>query len=219
MSACTKNNTDSSNYAYYADHTGELVSKLYGRETLYKKGLSIYTAINKDLSDVLQRSLEDNLFRLARKYSFEGALFHVQSGEAALFLKSLKQGQGWSALAAIKDKKYPWKSTKKQLVAGERYYAMVVAVSRNVLNVSTGADLFKIKINRFTRKNNLIYGDFIIVGVKDNGMLRVENMPSIQSAGVILDNRSSDVLAISGGLSYELSRYNRALYADRKSVV
>ncbi|MGC8927139.1 MAG: penicillin-binding protein 1A [Myxococcota bacterium] len=106
------------------------------------------------------------------------------------------------------------------LEEGRIYLGIVTGIEKDNIQIFSGESVLEIKYPKVHRENNkenkLKKGDVIFYVVLSNGSLKIANPPLIQGAVVLLDNKSGDILGLSGGYSYVINEFNRAYQAERQ---
>lgn len=207
---------------YFAEEVRRELSAKYGENDLYKGGLSVRTTLDPKLQEIADRALQDGLEAYDRRHGWRGpfatidpagdwlvqlskvelpsdlpgwrlaAVRRVEDGGAEIGLDD--GGEGYVPLSELR-----W--ARKQLKDGRRGSSVkragdVVAVG-DVILVDLVAENSK----------GVPYPD------KTYGLRQI---PEINGAIVALDPHTGRVLAMSGGYSFALSKFNRAVQAKRQ---
>ena len=171
----------------------------YGTETLYSEGLVIKTSLNTDLQQLAEESLINGLIQYDKNQGWRGVVGNLN--EHNLELKE-----------AIKKTKNPfpnkWFLTKVEKVDSVKLFLS----SNNLKNIKVDLSLKPNKwlINKKFKKDDLLFIE------KYNSSYVVRQIPNVNGAIIVIDPFSGDVLAMSGGFSFQLSQFNRSTQAKRQ---
>ncbi|MGE4504117.1 MAG: penicillin-binding protein 1A [Desulfovibrionaceae bacterium] len=210
--------------AYYLEEVRRWLIEKYGEETVYTKGLSVYTACDPKHQAQAEQALKDGLVASAKRRGWAGAPRHVEDPVA--------QGK-----ILVEEQRTP-----EELTPGAWVTAVVDSVSGERAKVRFGhlRGIIPVESVHWCRKPNpekatdfvpsvkdvrqvLKPGDVVSASVKaapakegDPWTLNLEIVPEVQGAIVSMDPKSGEVLALSGGFDYLQSEFNRATQAKRQ---
>ncbi|MDD4952480.1 MAG: transglycosylase domain-containing protein, partial [Desulfovibrionaceae bacterium] len=208
---------------YYLEEVRRWLIARYGEDEVYEGGLTVYTPCDLFHQAAAEKALRNGLAASARRRGWIGPLGRLEPGQAQEFLRA----------EADLDRTYAKGDWVKVLVAAVDAAGAEVRFGseRGLIPVSSmdwcrtpdpkkaPEDVPKIKDARKV----LAVGDLVWASVesapgKAGGpwRLNLEREPEIEGAIVSLDPRTGDVLALSGGFSFERSQFNRATQARRQ---
>ena len=184
---------------YFYEEIRKKLFSNYGKETLYSEGLVIKTSLNSDLQNLAEESLVNGLIQYDKKQGWRGVVGNLN--EYNLEFKEV-----------IKKIKNPfpnkWFLTKIDKVGSDKLF-----LSNNKLKkieVDLNVKTNKWLINKKFQKDDLLFIE------KYNLSYVIRQTPNVNGAIIVIDPFSGDVLAMSGGFSFQLSQFNRATQAKRQ---
>ena len=208
---------------YFTEFIRHQVERKYGKETLYQKGLRIYTTLDLSLQRTAQKSMEAGLRDLDKREGFRGPLHTLPPREVKELLNKKKgpwiplpQKEMFEGVVLSKDdsKKFytVWVEDRKGILPfSEMSWALTIKPTPNYKpqKVKTPGDL-------------LNTGDVIHVRVKESPkkeqapVLTLEQEPLVQGALLCLDPKTGHVRAMVGGRDFSESQFNRAVSSRRQ---
>ena len=218
---------------YFEEAVRRQVNEKYGDKTLYEGGLSVRTTLEPRLQAMAEKALHEGLENYDRRHGWRGAItkLSISSGwkerlseinrplgkvewqHAIIYdlqndgvVIGLKDGShGFISLTELK-----W---ARQWRPGEKLGPVVKDVTDvvnigDVIAVSVLENAAQVAIASFYDDN----------GNKINALPQyaLKQVPAIEGAIVVLDPHTGRVLAIVGGLDYNISQFNRAIQAERQ---
>lgn len=196
---------------FYTEEVRRQVEAKYGRDGLYKEGLSIYTTLNQNAQKLAEAALDKGLRELDKRHGYRGPHRHVPQDQWPEFVKNLREdnheaGQGAVVEALVvgydkKAKKYDIDlgGTGGQLSTGEAKWAQGY--------FSRGSKGFK-------------PGDVIWVSLgqqeNERWTTRLEQEPEVQGSIMSMAPDTGKVLCMVGGRNFKESQFNRATQAVRQ---
>ena len=171
----------------------------YGTETLYSEGLIIKTSLNSDLQYLAEESLINGLIKYDKNQGWRGVIGNLKDydGEFKDVIKKIKNP-------------FPnkWFLTKIEKVSLDKLFVS----SNNLKNIEVDLNLKTNQwlVNQKFEKNDLLFIE------KNNLSYVVRQIPNVNGAIIVIDPFSGDVLAMSGGFSFQLSQFNRSIQAMRQ---
>jgi len=207
---------------YFAEDVRRELVEHVGEDGLYKGGLSVRTTLDPRLQDIARASLRAGLVAYDRRHGWRGPIAQLDGKDAwqnELMQIAVPPGGGdWSMAAVIT-------VTPEQADIG-------------FVDGSTGMiPLAELKWARKWLKGEnrgarvkavgevVAVGDVVFVSPKaedsegkpyPDGTYRLEQVPEINGAIVALDPHTGRVLAMTGGLDFAQSEFNRATQAFRQ---
>ena len=171
----------------------------YGTETLYSEGLIIKTSLNSDLQYLAEESLINGLIKYDKNQGWRGVIGNLKDydGEFKDVIKKIKNP-------------FPnkWFLTKIEKVSLDKLFVS----SNNLKNIEVDLNLKTNQwlVNQKFEKNDLLFIE------KNNLSYVVRQIPNVNGAIIVIDPFSGDVLAMSGGFSFQLIQFNRSIQAMRQ---
>ena len=171
----------------------------YGTETLYSEGLVIKTSLSTDLQQLAEESLISGLIKYDKTMGWRGAVGNLN-----------EYNIGFDEI--IKKTKNPFPN-KWFLAKIEKADSIKLFLSsNNIKNIEVDLSLKinKWLINKKFKKNDLLFIE------KYNSSYVIRQIPNVNGAIIVINPFSGDVLAMSGGFSFQLSQFNRSTQAKRQ---
>ena len=217
---------------YFVEEVRKYLERKYGAKQLYENGLSVYTSLDVDLQIGANRALDAGLRKLDKRRGF-------RKPRRNLFAegRSLEQYREdrWERLI-VPEQVVPAVvmaiGTAKKAPAPSKTSSPVPLAQRPVPSGSVrlrigryAADLGKAGVawtRRASAAEMLKPGDLIEVRVQKvddtAGALTVtlEQTPLVDGAVLAIDNKTGQIRAMVGGLSFARSKFNRATQAYRQ---
>lgn len=211
---------------YFTEHIRQYIEKAYGSETLYTKGLNIFTSVNVEMQKAALLEMRKGLSALDKRQGYRGPLKHLEIEEIEPYI---------NGLAGSPELNLP---EENKIVRG-----VVIAVNnkKNYVKVRLGNnDTGRILLNdmKWARTPDpdkeyyearirhpgeaLSVGDAILVKTKNKieksntWRLELEQMPEVQSALLCLESETGYVKAMVGGIDFKASQFNRAIQSRRQ---
>lgn len=192
----------------------DLIDK-YGYDHVYQDGYSVYTNLNKELQKYSDEALREGLIDYDRKHGFKGPINNIKfkADEWKSIIKSAEvpEGSGKWRLAIV-------------ISSGDSSSTIGLRDgSKGVIPVSNLAWARKRLSGGYVGKKVekasevLKSGDIVLVS-QDPGSsnFKLEQIPEVNGAVVVIHPKTGKVLALSGGFSFRGSKYNRAVQAMRQ---
>ena len=207
---------------YFAEEVRRELVERFGDGALYEGGLSVRTTLDPRLQRIAQQSLRDGLVAYDRRHGWRGPVARLKDPAAwatALPDIEVPAGAGDWRLAAVVD-----------VEAGGAGIGFVDGTT----GVIPLAELRWAREWRPEQKRGpsikaadavLAPGDVVLVSAVTQdadanpypeGSFRLEQIPDINGAVVAIDPHTGRVLAMTGGLDFEASEFNRATQAWRQ---
>lgn len=193
---------------YFVEEVRKDIENTYGAKQLYENGLSIQTGLDVRLQEAGNHALDEGLRRLDRRRGFRKPARNV-----------IKEGHTIDAF-----RQQRWDRSMKP---GDIVPAVVTDVEGGAVKARAGT--FTVTIDRkglaWTGKSPaqlVTRGDLIetrlvnIDTASGEATGSLEQPPSVEGAFIAIDNRTGQIRAMSGGFSFERSKFNRATQALRQ---
>ncbi|MFO7785405.1 MAG: penicillin-binding protein 1A [Thermodesulfobacteriota bacterium] len=210
---------------YFTEHVRKYLEEAYGRETLYRGGLKVYTTLDLPRHRMAQEAVAQGLRDLDKREGYRGPVRRLRAEEIDGYLDSAEES---------------FKS--KPLEDGDIVEAAVLAVEddKKRVIVGLGADkgVLPLKHMKWARKPNpkihysaalvrrpsrvLERGDVVLVRILEPAgepaawIVALEQEPEVQGALICMEPDTGRVLTMVGGRDFAESQFNRAVQARRQ---
>jgi len=184
---------------YFYEEIRKKLFSNYGAETLYSEGLVIKTSLDTDLQYLAEESLVKGLIQYDKNQGWRGVIGNLNEYNTK-FENVIKK--------IINPFPNKWFLTKLDKVGSDKLFLS----SNEFKNIEVDLTL-KINnwlINKKFKKNDLLFIE------KYNSSYVVRQIPKVNGAIIVIDPFSGDILAMSGGFSFDLSQFNRSTQAKRQ---
>jgi penicillin-binding protein 1A len=194
---------------YFVEEVRKDLEIKYGAQQIYENGLSIQTALDVHLQEAANKALDDGLRRLDRLRGFRRPDRNV-----------VKEGHDPETFRFSR-----WDRTMRE---GDVVPAVVTAVDAASIQVRAGRLTATIDRKGFAWTNRTSATQLVTVGDVVDARLgavdlaagtataTLEQPPLVQGAFLAIDNRTGQVRAMSGGFSFDRSKFNRSTQALRQ---
>lgn len=202
---------------YYSEAVRLEVMEKFGKDALYEKGLTIHTNLVPELQKIADEALQKGLIDYDRRHGYKGPIGNYKFQNNKEWLEGLKlQGK----FTAVEGWQYA-------ICLGVNQHTVTIGLENGKKGLITLKDLSwarkRLKDNFVGSKITspmqvLKKGDIILVSKKKgkNNEYFLEQIPDANGALVAIQPHTGKVLALSGGFSFTLSHYNRAIQAQRQ---
>ncbi len=183
---------------FYEEIRKELFLK-FGKDKLYSDGLIIKTALDTNIQKSANLSLIEGLLEYEKRQGWNGL---IENTTLQNFLKNVSYFQ----------KNNPFFPKWEVVIIDSINKNKLVALnhSENKINISLDN-----KYNNWLTNEIFNKGDVIYVEKKDSTYI-IKQEPKVNGAIIVLDSYNGDILALSGGYSFNKSEFNRATQAKRQ---
>ncbi len=205
---------DSTIAPYYLEEVRKYLEAKYGAKALYESGLTVRTSFDPELQRLANRAIDRGIRRIDKRRGYRRPTRNVL--DEGHTLDGFRHEQ-WS----------------RPMVTGDIVPALVVDVdpkgsASHGARVRIGAIRSELtpdgfKWTRRTSAADLVrVGDLIEVELStlepgaSEAVVSLEQAPILQGALVAVENRTGEILAMVGGLSFARSKFNRATQAYRQ---
>ena len=212
---------------YFVEEVRKYLERKYGAKQLYENGLSVYTSLDVDLQLAANRALDAGLRKLDKRRGFRKPRRNVLDEKRPIeqyredrWDRPIAPGQVVPAVVVA------FGTAKKTAPAQGPLVTRPIPAGAARLRIGKyAADLTKAGIawtGRAAPSEILRAGDLVDVRVQEvdeaSGALTVtlEQTPLVDGALLALDNKTGQIRAMVGGLSYSRSKFNRAIQAYRQ---
>jgi len=200
---------------FFAEEIRREITNRFDDKALYEGGLVVHATIDPQLQDYADQALISGLEAYDRRHGWRGPIAKTEGSFGPQWLELLK------------------KTSLRADVIGNLVAAVTNVDATGADIVFTEGDIGRIpfatmrwarpwiagqRVGAAPRKPSdvLDVGDVIAVKANDDGTYDLYQIPAIDGAIVALDPHTGRVLAMSGGLSYLRSEFNRATQAQRQ---
>ncbi len=207
---------------YFAEEVRRELVDRFGDGALYEGGLSVRTTLDPHLQRIAQLSLRDGLVAYDRRHGWRGPVAQLKDPAAwQTELPGIKQPPGsgdWqlAAVVAIDAAKASIgfvDGTRGTLPLSELRWARAWLPDQKRGASIKAAD-------QVLAAGDVVLVSAVMVDSEDQpypaGTYRLEQIPEINGAIVALDPHTGRVLALTGGLDFRASEFNRATQAWRQ---
>jgi penicillin-binding protein 1A len=214
---------------YFVEEVRKYLERKYGAKQLYENGLSVYTSLDVDLQVAATRALDDGLRQLDKRRGFRKPRRNLLAEGRAIaqyrddaWERPPTIGQVEPAIVVAVGRTTAVRSRNAAFTPGERPVPPGSARLRiGEYTADLGRDGIK-WTGRTSPADILAPGDLIearVTRIDDAAKVlgvTLEQRPLVDGAVLAIDNRTGQVLAMVGGLSFARSKFNRATQAYRQ---
>jgi penicillin-binding protein 1A len=214
---------------FFVEEVRKYLERTYGAKQLYENGLSVYTSLDVDLQLAANQALEDGLRRLDKRRGFrkprrnllaEGRSIDeyqedrwerpIAAGQvvpAVVVALGTPRGRRPSAAAALPGRKPVPPGAARLRVGHYRAELGREAIGwtgrTSVADLVEPGDLIDVRVLKVDEPSALL-------------TVSLEQTPLMDGALLALDNKTGQILAMVGGMSFARSKFNRAVQAYRQ---
>ncbi len=185
---------------YFNEEIRKILYNKYGKDILYKEGLIIKTTISTDLQSIADKVLIEGLISYDIKQGWRGVLKNLQF---PIYSNKFKKeefknpfSKKWILVQLLK------KSNNNKFI--------VIDDKKKEYQID-----LNLENNLWLKNKKFLKGDIFFIEFKKNNFI-IRQIPEVNGSIVVLNPHNGDVLALSGGLSFKLSEFNRATQAKRQ---
>ena len=228
---------------YFAEEVRRELLARYGDKDLYQAGLSVRVSLDPKLQGFADKALRQALISYDRRHGYRGALSHLDirtewwTKLAALGVPPGADEVGWRlAMVLSTDAEgavigFPDQSTARipfsELTWAKKPLeeAKVGPPPKNAGDVLSPGDAILVEpVKAEPPKDSKLKAQTVAAGtagtapaVPKEPLFGLRQIPAVSGAIVALDPHTGRVLAMTGGFSYEMSQFNRAIQAKRQT--
>ena len=198
--------------AYFAEEIRQYIEKSeqFGVENLYQRGLKVYSTLDLRIQQMAEAALQRGLRRFDKRRGFRKPARNVVA-------------------EGLDPETYRDPSWSNEVYAIEKLYpAVVLDVAPAKLTVRLHRDRLELPPEAWswTKKKTLVgvlkRGDVIHVLQREDEKTKtrawtLDQMPQVQGAVVVIDVKSGEIVAMSGGYDFQMSKFNRAVQSRRQT--
>ena len=184
---------------YFYEEIRKRLFDKYGEKKFYTDGLVIKTSLNSKLQNIANNSLLKGLIDYDKRHGWRGSLGkdEVNSNNIKNYILKFKNP-------------FPnkWKIVQ------------IKYINKNLINVIDKNSIeFTIDLNfsenEWLKKEVFTIGELLFVEIINRDLI-IRQIPDVNGAIIVLNPHSGNVLAMSGGFSFNLSQFNRSTQAKRQ---
>jgi penicillin-binding protein 1A len=194
---------------YFLEEVRKAIEERYGAEQLYERGLSIQTGLDVALQQAVNQALDDGLRRIDKPKGWRQPKRNVVTEGHAVdsfrhprWDRSMREGQVVPAVVTAADAStIRARAGSISTTIDRKGFAWTRKTSGSQL-VKTG-DLIEVRLGAINDETKTAPGT-------------LEQPPAVEGAILAIDNRTGQIRAMTGGFSFERSKFNRATQAYRQ---
>ena len=210
---------------YYTEHVRKYVEAKYGRDALYKEGLTIHTAVNIEQQKAGQAAINHGLHELDKRQGYRGPLKHLEPEQFEAFSQEIQDNlekhpleeesiiQG--VVIAVNDSEQ-----KATVRIGSEQGDLLLEDMKWARKPDPEVPNYDVKVEKVS--DVLKVGDVILARVKaqqkETGQwdLSLEQRPTVEGGLLCMEAETGYVKAMIGGRDFKVSQFNRAIQARRQ---
>lgn len=182
--------------SYFAEEVRREMIDAYGKDSIYKEGLSIRSTVDPSYQNIAVIALRDGLAAYDRRHGWRGPVKSgLSTSDFQNKLQDIDKPEGF-----LKD----WQ------------LAMVMDSSGSIGLEDGSKGTIGEDDRKWASNKSLKAGDVIMVDKVKGNTYALKQIPKIQGAIVVIDPHTGRVLAMQGGWKFDKSQYNRATQAKRQ---
>ena len=200
---------------YFVEEVRQFLERKYGPETVREKGLRVYTTLNIKTQQEAEDALKTGLRNDDKRRGWRGPQQNI-----------LKQHLLTPDGRPISLGTYVNEDWRQPIAVGDLVNGLVMEVKPDYAEVRFGHVTARIFPADFSWTKKTLAADvfapgdvdlFLIKEVKGNTAKAVlDQDPDVQGALLAIDNSTGEIKAMVGGYDWSLSKYNRAVQAERQ---
>src|ERR1051325_2026182 len=197
--------------AYFAEEIRQYIehNEKFGLENLYQRGLKVYSTLDFRIQQAAEVSLQRGLRAWDRRRGFRT---HARNLMSEGIDPAAYKDASWSNDALVPDKLYT------AVVMDVDKGGVAARVNREQIALPPAA--FK-WTQKTTMEGVLRRGDIIYVRIDEDPKThartwKLDQLPQVQGAVVIMDVKTGEVRALVGGYDFQISKFNRAIQSRRQ---
>ena len=200
---------------YFVEEVRQFLERKYGPETVREKGLRVYTTLNIKTQQQAEDALKTGLRNDDKRRGWRGPQQNI-----------LKQHLLTPDGRPISLATYVNEDWRQPIAVGDLVNGLVMDVKADYAEVRFGRLTARIFPADFSWTKKTLATDafapgdvdlFLIKEVKGNtAKVALDQDPDVQGALLAIDNSTGEIRAMVGGYDWSLSKYNRAVQAERQ---
>jgi penicillin-binding protein 1A len=214
---------------YFAEEVRRDIFERYGEKKLYEGGLSVRTTLDPKIQVMARKTMVAGLVRYDEEQGYRGAIQKLDiSGDWGVKLaevKSLSDISPWQMAVVLETSDQSARvgfQPGRDLggaVSKDRKTGLVSLDGVKWAKASGGAGKGRTPtaVSQVLQPGDVVYVDPLFKdGNPVDGQYRLEQIPEVSGAMVVMDPNTGRVLAMVGGFSFDQSQFNRATQAYRQ---
>jgi penicillin-binding protein 1A len=197
--------------AYFAEEIRQYIehSDKYGVEDLYRSGLKVYSTLDLQMQQVAEAALQRGLRRFDKNRGFRKPTRNLI---AEGLDPDTYRDPSWSNEAYAVDKLYP------AVVKSAMSDGLTVRVNKDVIELPPEAYSWTQhkRLDGVLKRGDLVYVRLNLDKKTNAKSWMLDQMPQVQGAVVILDVKTGEIRAMTGGYDFQISKFNRAFQSRRQ---
>ncbi len=197
---------------YFSEEIRQYIeqNKKFGVENLYQRGLKVYSTMDLPLQEAVEKALQRGLRRWDRRRGFRRPARNLIAEGAD---PETYKDPSWSNDPYTTDKLY------SAVVMHVGPSGVTARINRDNIELIPKAFVWT---ERSSMEGVLKRGDLIWVRLDEDSktkarMWKLDQLPQVQGAAVILDVKTGEVRSMVGGYDFQLSKFNRAIQSRRQT--
>ena len=217
---------DTVDAAYFTEEVRRELVNLYGEQVLYAGGLSVRTTLDPTLQEIAETTLLEGLVEYDHRHGWRGAIAQLSGYDLNNWHQSLdavprpaKMPDIWqvavvldvsndSARIGLSDSS-SGKINLEDTTWAQKFLSRNSrgAAVKSMADVLSVGDVIAVRSKDFDKNTNSEESDYVYT---------LQQIPQVDGAIVAMDPNTGRVLAMTGGISYTSSEFNRATQAMRQ---
>ncbi|MEW6213693.1 MAG: PBP1A family penicillin-binding protein [Nitrospirota bacterium] len=207
---------------YFIEYIRRGLEERYGEETVYKRGLRVYTTLNRMAQLHAAKALQEGLRELDKRRGWRGPLEHKKEINIEKELKSrglmgtaiTNPGDISSGLVLKVSEREAMIKTRgikgKLSIEDARWASNIIDTKKGTRKV-----LKDFKLTQILKPKDIVKVSIKSIYRSDVRLL-LEQEPEVEGAIVVLEPNTGFIRALVGGYDFVRSEFNRAVYAKRQ---
>lgn len=228
---------------YLTDLIKRIMEEKFSKKKISSNGFKIYTTINKKIQKIAKKTLKKNLKKIEKKNINKLIIKeNIKTNEIKEKVKEIKNllfknkkninNKIWN-LKNIKNFKNLNKENIKNIISvkkikkNQNSFVIIKKVDykNNEIKLDLGSKKVILKMPEIKKKKTQndkakIFNEFDIIKIKIKETnpikIKIEKLPKIQGAIIVINPKNNELVAVSGGYSFKYSKFNRATQAKRQ---
>ena len=184
---------------YFYEEIRKELFKKFGKEKLYSEGLIIKTALDSNIQKSANISLIEGLVEYQNRQGWDGL---VENTTLENFINRRDYYK----------KINPFFLKWETVIVNKVYHKIIEVITQNQIKIKIELDN---DLNKWLSNVTFNEGDVIYIERKKSNYI-IQQEPKVNGAIIVVDPYSGDILALSGGYSFNKSEFNRATQAKRQ---
>ena len=200
---------------YFIEEVRRNIIEKYGETSLYREGLNVITTIDPKLQKIAINELRSGLENYDKRHGWRGPLENLGINDLESLKSKYKNFPGLHDKIVVLILEIDQNEILVQNIQSKKKFKVNIENIFKSKWLNNGEKKFDVNdINSFLKKKDLI----ILKKYKENNIdnYKIDQIPEVNGAIVVIDPRNGRVLALSGGYDFDGSEFNRATQAYRQ---